>query len=387
MSPLIALLSACNFVIGMGAFVVIGVVTPISQDFGIPTQAAGLLLTVYALSYAVLSPLLVSLTGGLGRRRVLALGLTLFAFGMALSAAASSLTVLYVARAFAAAGAGLFTPVAATVAAGVSPVETRGRALAAVFFGLTLAQVLGVPVGSWVAYTYGWRLAFWIVLVLAMLGLWLVWHRVPAGLAFRPVGMSDLGHALTDGVIMLAVLFTATFLGAVYVVFTYLSPLLENIMGFGRDGVTLALFMVGVGAVAGNLFGGWLTDRIGPVPSLALLSFGQIVLMPAFSALPFHPALVMVLVALWSACGWSFMAAQQVRLLSLAADKVPVVLALNASAIYIGAALGSALGGLLIAGLGLGFLGAGGGVIALLALAHILASHRQVNLRALGRKP
>lgn len=387
MSRLIALLSACNFVIGMGAFVVIGLVTPISQDYGVSTQAAGYVLTVYALSYAVLSPLLVSLTGGLGRRRVLALGLTLFAFGMALSAAASSLTVLYVARAVAAAGAGLFTPVAATVAAGLSPVETRGRALAAVFFGLTLAQVLGVPVGSWVAYTYGWRLAFWGVLMLAMLGLWLVWHRVPAGLAFRPVGISDLGRALGDGLIMLAVLFTATFLGGVYVVFTYLSPLLESTMGFGREGVTLALFMVGLGAVAGNLFGGWLTDRIGPVPSLALLSLGQIVLMPAFSALPFHPGLVMALVALWSACGWSFMAAQQVRLLSLAADQAPVVLALNASAIYIGAALGSALGGLLITRFGLAVLGAGGGVVALLALAHILASHRQVNLRALNHKP
>ena len=363
---------------------VVGLLTPLASDFGTSPGAAGFVLTVYALAYAVLSPLLVSLTGALGRRRVLALGLALFAFGMALSAASSSLTMLYAARFFAAAGAGLFTPVAAAVAAGLSPPEARGRALAAVFFGLTLAQVLGVPAGSWVAYTFGWRVAFWIVLVLAMAGLWLVWHRVPAGLGFRPVSLGDLGRTLHDGPVMLAVLFTASFLGGIYVVYTFLAPMLEATMGFGRDGITAVLLVFGAGAVVGNVLGGWLADRIGPVRTLAFLCLGQIVLMPVFSALPLPVWALFTLGALWSVFGWSFMAAQQVRLLAVAGDRAPVVLALNAAAIYVGAAAGSALGGVVLDRAGLSALGAVGGVVALGALGHILWSHRQITLRNAG---
>ena len=362
----------------MGAFVVIGLLTPVAADFGTTPAAAGGLLTLYALGYALLSPLLVSVTGGLGRRRVLALGLALFAFGMALSAAASSLPTLYAARIIAAAGAGLFTPVSAAVAAGLSAPETRGKALAAVFFGLTLAQVAGVPAGSWIAYTFGWRIAFWLVLILAMAGLWLVWHRVPAGLSFQPVSLRDLGRTLRSLPVMIAVLFTASFLGAIYIPFTYLTPLLESTMGFDRDGIALALLVSGMGAVLGNLVGGRLADRIGPVRTLALLCLAQIALMPLYSALPLPAPVLFGLILLWSAAGWSFVAPQQVRLLTIAPESAPVVLSLNAAAIYVGAALGSGLGGALLARVGLGALGVAGSVGALLALAHLLGSHRQV---------
>ena len=382
MSPLIALLSACNFVIGMGAFVVIGLLTPMAQGLSVSTGAAGAVLTVYALSYAVMSPLLVALTGRIGRRRVLALGLALFAGGMALCALAPGMGVLLGARALAAAGAGVFTPVAAAVAAALSPPESRGRALAAVFFGLTLAQVAGVPAGSWVAFTFGWRIAFWIVLGLALIGLVLVWTRVPAGLVFQPVSLRDLGQVLADLPVMGAVLFTASFLGAIYVPFTYMAPILEQGMGFGRDGITLALLVFGIGAVVGNLAGGRLADTLGPVRTLAILCLGQIVLMPLLSALPMGTALVFGLIGLWSVFGWSFMAGQQVRLLSIAPTRAPVVLALNAAAIYVGAAVGSAIGGAVVNRAGLGALGVVGGVLALGALAHLLASHRQVRLRA-----
>lgn len=377
---LITVLSACNFVIGMGAFLVIGLVTPLSDDLGATPSAVGFLLTAYALGYAVLSPLLVSTTGALGRRRVLAMGLALFALAAVLSALASDMTTLYVARVIAAAGAGLYTPVAAAVAAGLSAPSERGRALAAVFFGLTLAQVAGVPVGSWIAYTYGWRMAFWLVALLALAGLWLVWTRVPKGLSFQPVQLRDLGNVLLDAVMMGAVLFTASFLAAIYIVFTFITPLLTQSMGYGRDGISAALLVFGIGAVVGNLLGGRLTDRIGAVQTLMVLCLGQIVLMPVFSALPFNAVPLFALMLVWSVFCWSFMAAQQVRLLALAPEQASVVLALNAAAIYVGAAVGSALGGVVLDRMGLLALGAAGGIAALGALGHLLWSHRAVKL-------
>ncbi len=371
---LIPVLSAANFVIGMGAFVLIGMLTPISEGLGISPARTGWIMTTYALAYAVLSPVLVSLTGQLGRRRLLTFALSAFAFANLLSALAVSETMLHAARVLAAAGAGLLTPVTAAVAAGLSREEERGRVLAAVFFGLTLAQVLGVPVGSWIAYTFGWRVAFAVVFLLALPVIGLIWRVVPAGLAFQVVSLRDLGRPVRNGPTMLAVLFTTTFLGGIYVVYTYLAPLLEDTMGYGRDGVTLVLVVFGLGAVGGNILGGWLTDRIGPFRTILFLACMQALTMPLMSLLPVSDLLMFVIAGTWSVFGWSFMAAQQVRIIGFSPQSAPVVLALNAAAIYVGAAIGSAIGSAIISAYGLIALGVAGGCVAVLAVLHICVS-------------
>lgn len=373
---LIPVLSASNFVIGMGAFLVIGMLTPIANDLRISAATAGQVMTVYAIAYAVMSPLLVAFTGAMGRRRVLAIGLGLFATGAAVAAVSSTAAGLNLSRLFAAAGAGMFTPVAAATAAGLSSEQTRGRVLAAVFFGLTLAQVVGVPAGSFIAYTFGWRWAFWLVVALALPCIALIWVRVPKGLSFQTTTLADLGTVLKNGPLMLAVLFTASFLGSIYVVFTYLAPMLETLMGFGRDGITLALMIFGVGAVAGNICGGILADRLGPPRTLLLVTIGQAAIMPAFSFLPLPPWLVFAVIFLWSVVGWSFMASQQSRLITRAPQAASVVLALNAASIYVGAAIGSAAGGAVLAAFGPSALGVAAGLCMLGATAHVIASNR-----------
>ena len=147
---LIPALSACNFIIGIGAFVIIGMLEPLGADLDRSPAQAGQLMTIYAVAYAILSPVLVALTGNVGRRRVMAGGFALFALAAVVSALAPNFMVLGGARVIAAAGAGIFTPLAAAVAAGLYPPEQRARVLAAVFFGLTISQVAGVPAGRWV---------------------------------------------------------------------------------------------------------------------------------------------------------------------------------------------------------------------------------------------
>lgn len=372
----IAALSAGNFVIGMGAFVVIGLVTPIADEFGVSPGRAGLLLTLYAIGYAICSPLLVAYTGRLSRRSVLVSALLLFAVASTWSALATNEASLWASRVLAAIGAGLYTPVAAGVAISASTPERRGRALAYVFFGLTLAQVLGVPAGSFVGYTYGWELAFVIVAALSGVAAVGVARGVPRDVAFQPNSLGTLGTALADWRSVLSVCFTATFLGAIYVLYTYLQPLVEDTLGFGRDGVTAILLVFGFGAVAGNLVGGWLNDRIGAYATLKLVTIGQILLMPLFSWLPFATPAVFALTLIWSMSGWSFLVAQQSRLVVQTPERQNVVLALNAAAVYIGTAIGSALGALVVGYLGLSALGAAAGGGAAIALAHLVLSQR-----------
>ena len=282
---LIATLSAANFAIGMGAFVVIGVLTPISEGLAMTKQEAGFVLTAYAIAYAILSPLLVAMTGTWSRRTVLLAGMSLFGLGAALTALATDTALLYAARVVAAAGSAMFTPVAASVAFSVSAPEDRGKALSNVFFGLTLAQALGVPAGAFVGYTFGWQAAFIVVAVLAAASVALCIALVPKAVAFQVNSLKTLGEALADWRSMLSVLYTATFLGAIYILFTYFAPLLEAKQGFDRNGVSLFLLMLGLGAVNGNYMGGRLNDRLGSARTLKILCPGQMVLLSLFSGM------------------------------------------------------------------------------------------------------
>ncbi|MEO0496070.1 MAG: MFS transporter [Pseudomonadota bacterium] len=370
----IAVLSMANFVIGIGAFVVIGMLEPLGAAFGTQPGVTGWVLTAYAMSYAVLSPILVSATGRIGRRRVLAFALVAFGLACLVCALANSFALLIAGRVLAAAAAGMVTPVAAAVAAGLSPPEERANAIATVFIGMTLAQVFGLPLGSLLAYEIGWRSAFLAVTLLAMPVAFAVWRLVPSGLAFQTVGLADLRRTLVNGPVMLAVAFTATYLAAIYAVYTYFTPILSTRANFGPAQISLALLAFGLGAVVGNIAGGRMASRFGAMPTLILLAAAQVGWLAVFSFLPGSTLGIIIFVFAWSAMGWSFVAGQQARLIGLLPEAPTVVLALNAAAIYVGTALGAFVGSLVIAGFGLGGLGVAAAIGALLALANLIAS-------------
>lgn len=367
--PVLLLMAFANFVVGMGAFVVVGVLTPVAEAFALSKAAAGWMLTGYALAYAFLSPVLVALTGRADRRLVLMAGLALFAIGAFAAAAAPSYAILLTGRAVMAAGGGLVTPVAASIGVALSAPEARGKALATVFGGLTLAQVLGVPAGAWLGYALGWDAAFVAVAALSVAGLLTVAAAVPRGLVTPVATLPLLGQVLATPFLVTAVLFTALFVGGLYTVYTFLAPLLEARLGLGRDGVTAMLVVFGLGAVVGNTVGGWLTDRIGSEKTLAILCAAQIVLMPVLTLS--HPGLYATgaLIGIWSAFAWSFMVAQQARLAALDPSRTPLLFALNAAAIYLGGSAGSFLGGEILMRSGIDALGyAGAALVALAAL-------------------
>ena len=375
-APLLNLLALGNFVVGMGAFVVIGIVTPLADGLGVPKSSAAIVLTAYAIAYALLSPVGAAITGSLPRRDVLAGALALFCIGSVLSALSETLTMLAASRIIVAFGAALYTPLSAGVAVAIASPETRGKALARVFGGMTLAQVVGVPLGAWLAYRFGWQSTFWTVSVLAAAAAVVLYRMVPGNISFQATGISAVIAAVKDVKVMFATALTATIITAVYLVFTYFGPLIEASVGTNPETRTLFLVLYGLGAVAGNFAGGSLSDRIGPKNTLIIICIAQMVIMPFFSVIPWSPVIFAVIVGLWSAFGWSFMAPQQSRLVSIAPRAQALVLALNAAMIYVGIAIGSGISGRLLDSLGLAALGIAGGLGAAIALLHLLASSR-----------
>jgi predicted MFS family arabinose efflux permease len=362
------LLSLANFAVGMGAFVVIGILSPVAADLGVGKAQAGSLMTVYAVVYALSSPLLVAITGRTDRTWALVGGMATFSAGALAAALSSDLQAVLLARCVMALGAGVVTPVAASVGVALAGAEGRGRALAVIFGGLTLAQALGVPMGAWLGYAYGWRTAFGVVVLLGTVSAVAFALRLPRGIQVPVATLASLAGALTSVRQSVAVSFTALFIGALYVFYTFLAPFLESRYQLDREGVTVMLAIFGAGAVVGSSVGGMLTDRIGPRRTLVLLCMSQLVLLPSLTFLPLPLTAFAVLLGLWSVCSWSFMVPQQARLALLAPDRIPVLFALNAAAIYVGGSVGSALGGATLQAAGFTLLGPVGAGLALLAL-------------------
>ena len=259
-SSLLSLLALGNFVVGMGVFVVIGIVSPIAEGLGISKADAGIVLTSYAIAYALLSPIGAALTGNLPRRTVLVAALGLFCVGSLLSALSTTLLMLTASRLLVAFGAALYTPLSAGVAVAVTTPEQRGWALAKVFGGMTMAQVAGVPLGAWLAYRFGWDAPFYLAAALAALCALVLLRAIPPSLHFPSGNVRTVIGALGNARLMVSVTFTATLMAAVYVVFTYFAPLIEVSAGSNPEVRTAYLVLFGLGAMGGNFLGGYLSD-------------------------------------------------------------------------------------------------------------------------------
>jgi len=348
---LLWLFAACNFVIGTGAFGMTGYLGPVADGLGVSVSAAGQTMTVYALANAVLAPLLMALTARWPRAAVLQAALGLFAGGTLLSAAAPNLTVLMVGRVLMGAGA-VFTPVAAGLAVQLATPAQRGRALSRTFLGMSLSYVLGMPYGAWLGLQWGWRWPLLTVGVAALLIGWLLHRRLRAGMDAGGTPMTGIAAVLRRRDVLMALLLTLLYFTGIFVVTAYMGPVQLALNPMTPRGLSALLAGIGVAGVVGTLTGGWAADRLGPRRTIALL-LGFLLL--AMVAVPFtagHLAWTAAAFALWTVCGFGVMTPQQSRLAELAFAQAPVLLSLNASMVYVGTALGSAIGGAAIPVLG-----------------------------------
>ncbi|MFI9589384.1 MFS transporter [Nonomuraea sp. NPDC052265] len=345
-------LAISAFGIGTTEFIINGLLPELAADFGVTIPAAGLLVSGYALGVAVGGPPLTMLGGRLSRKTMLLSLMVMFIVGNLLSALAPSYGVLMVGRFLAAFAHGAYFGVGSVVAADLVAPQKRASAIALMFTGLTLANVLGVPLGTWIGQAFGWRATFWVVVGIGFAGLAGVLALVPR--QPRPSGGGLLRELATfrKAGVWLALAMTVFGFAPVFAVITFIAPIMTGVGGFSSGAVPVVMALFGVGMVVGNLIGGRLADRAvmpaiyGSVALLTLLAV--VVALVSASQVAF-----VVTITLFGVAAFATVSPLQTRVLDAASGAPTLASAANIGAFNLGNAIGSFAAGLTIdAGLG-----------------------------------
>lgn len=340
------------FGIGTTEFVIMGLLPEVAADYGVTIPTAGFLVTGYALGVVLGAPLMTVLGTRIPRKRMLMLLMGLFIAGNLLSALAPAFGVMLAGRVVASLAHGAFFGIGAVVAAELVAPAKRAGAIALMFTGLTVANVVGVPLGTLVGQHFGWRVTFVIVAALGVLGLLGIARLVPE--LPRPEGVR-VRHELAafrNVQVLLAMGMTVLGFGGVFAAVTYITPMMTEVAGFADTSVTWLLVLLGLGMVAGNLVGGRFADRA--LMPMLYTSLGALALLLALFTLTAHTkAGAAVTLVLIGAVGFATVPPLQKRVLDQAAGAPTLASAMNIGAFNLGNALAAWLGGLVIsAGLG-----------------------------------
>jgi DHA1 family inner membrane transport protein len=353
------------FGIGTTEFVIMGLLPQVAGDFGVSVPTAGLLVTGYALGVVAGAPLMTLLGTKVTRKRMLMLLMGVFVVGNLISAVAPVFAVLLIGRIVTSLAHGAFFGIGAVVAADLVAPAKRAGAIALMFTGLTVANVVGVPLGTYVGQSAGWRITFVLVAGLGLLGLLGVARLVPD--MPKPAGVR-LRHELAvfrNAQVVLAMAMTVLGFGAVFAAITYIAPMMTGVAGFADSSVTWLLVLLGLGMVAGNLIGGRFADRrLMPMLYTALAALA--VVMGLFTFTAQYKAAAAVAIFLIGVLPL------QKRVLDHASGAPTLASAVNIGAFNLGNALAAWLGGLVISA-GHGYAAANWVGVALASSALILA--------------
>ena len=378
MSARIYLLGAGAFAVGTSAYVVSGVLPDVSSELHVSLTAAGQLATAFSLSYAIGAPILSTLTGRWERRTLLIAALVLAALGNLIAAVAADYPVLIAGRVVAALGAALYTPAATLFATSLMPPEERGRAVAIVFGGLTFALVLGVPAGTLLGPTLGYKGVF--ALITAVAGLVAIAERgaLPKVDAPPVVSLRERFAGVTDRRVQVVLAITVLAVLAAFSVYIYIVPLLKHTAGLTGNVTGLLLLLYGVGAVIGNFLGGRITDRFGSLRTLVVLMAGITAVLATLDLTLTTEAGAGVALVVWGMLTWAFNPPIQNLLMELGGG---LLISLNASAIYLGAGLSAVVGGLVIQTVGVGYLPVLAAALSLVVLGLVYVLWRDPSLQ------
>lgn len=366
-------LTLSAFAIGTTEFVIVGLVPTIAQDLGVTLPSAGLLVSLYALGVAVGAPVLTALTGRWNRKAVLLSLMSLFIVGNILAWLAPNYGSLITARILTGLAHGVFFSIGSTIATSLVPKEKEASAIAIMFTGLTVALVTGVPLGTFIGQTFGWRATFLTVAALGAIALIGSAFLVPRNLKqSKPATLRQQLEVITHPRLLLVYAMTAIGYGGTFTAFTYLTPILEDVTGFASGMVSLLLLVYGVSVATGNIWGGKLADRLGPTSALYIIFGGLAAILFVLTFSAYNPIAAVITLLIWGAFAFGNVPGLQVYVVQLAERYTPhsvdVASGLNIAAFNIGIAVGAWLGGHVVADMGLMNTPWIGGIIVLSAL-------------------
>ncbi|WP_277424230.1 MFS transporter [Cohnella candidum] len=334
------------FAIGMTEFIIMGLLPEVAVNLNVSIPKAGLLITGYALGVALGAPFITVATYKMPRKALLLLLMGIFIVGNALAALAPSYGVLMFARIVAALTHGSFFGVGSVVAAELVTKEKRAGAIALMFTGLTLANILGVPIGTFIGQEFGWRSTFWAITaigIVALIGVMVLVPRIQAA----PSRLSREIGVLSRPAVLVALLMTIFGFAGVFTAFTYIKPILVDISGFPVDSVSYILVLFGVGITLGNIYGGKLADRK-LLPSLIGILVFLVAVLALLGAVDHWKIATLIAIFLLGVAAFGTVPGLQLHMLNTAKEAPTLASTLNIAAFNLGNALGAYLGGIVI---------------------------------------
>lgn len=365
-------LAVSAFGIGTTEFVPIGLLASVADDLHIGITSAGLLISGYAIGVAVGAPILTALTNRMNRKTLLLSLMLVFIVGNAAAALSGTFALLLAARFITAFSHGVFFSIGSTIAVQLVPKEKQASAIALMFTGLTIATVTGVPLGTYIGQSFGWRATFWGVAALGLISFIAVAKLLPAGLKQSPPAkFADMLRIITNPSLLLGLAITALGYGGTFVAFTYLTPILQDILHLKPSMVGLVLLVYGVAVAIGNEIGGRWANR-NPLGALFRMFIVQTIVLVAMSFMIPYQVAGLIAVILMGLFAFMNVPGLQLHIVQLAERYVPsavdVASALNIAAFNLGIAIGSIIGGIVVDGVGLLHTPWIGGIMVLIAV-------------------
>lgn len=378
----IYVLALVSFLVGTSEYVIAGILDRIADTMNISLIAAGQLITIFSLVYALGTPVIIALTSRWDRRKLLLYFLGLFVVANVLAYLLPGYGLFVVARVLMALGAGVVVVTALTVASQIAAEGKQASAIATVITGFTASLIIGVPLGRLVAASWDWKLVFAGIAVLGVLAMLVIAAAIPPSKAEAPVPLKKQLSLLKQPRIVLALLVTFFWLGGYSIAYTYISPYLVSVSGMSEALLSSALLAFGIASLIGSKVGGFSADRLGVKRTLITgmtLHIVSLVLLNITASS--HLAVFLVLI-LWSFAAWSSGPTQQYNLVTMAPESSGIMLSLNSSVMQLAMAAGAGIGGIAVSSVSLSSITWIGAVGVAVAVIIVIGSYRSAPLKS-----
>ncbi|ASB91331.1 MFS transporter [Bacillus sonorensis] len=379
----IYILAIISFLVGTSEYIISGILDNIAHTLGITIAAAGQLITIFSLVYAIFTPILMALTASIDRRKLMIYSLGLFVLGNILAFALPGYGWFIAARVIMALGAGMVVVTALTIAAKIAPEGKQGSAIATVVMGFTASLIIGVPLGRMTAEALGWKSVFGGIALLGLIAMIIIFLTLPHTEGDKPVPLLQQLSLLRKRKVAMGLSVTFFWLGGYAIAYTYLSPYLLNISGISGNLLSGVLLIFGIASLVGSKFGGYSTDRWG-VPFTLVSGMTLHIITLILLSLVTHSYIgVLIILILWSFAAWSTGPTQQYHLATLEPELSGVLLGINQSMMQLAMAAGAGVGGIFVENVSLAsitWIGALG--VAIAVVVFLLTSHSDTKLKA-----
>ncbi|WP_313798902.1 MFS transporter [Cytobacillus sp.] len=383
----IYILAIISFLVGTSEYIISGILDNIAHTLGITLAAAGQLITIFSLVYAIFTPILMALTARMDRRKLMMYSLFLFVIGNILAYVLPGYGWFIVARVMMALGAGIVVVTSLAIASKIAPEGKQGSAIATVVMGFTASLIIGVPIGRMIAEAFGWKSVFGAIALLGLLAMMVLYFILPHIEGDRPVPLSKQFSLFRKRKVAIGLSITFFWLGGYSIVYTYLSPYLLTISGISDKLLSGFLLIFGIASLVGSKFGGYSTDRRGVSFTLIGGMVLHIIMLVLLSIVTNSYFGVLIILILWSFAAWSTGPTQQYHLATIEPEFSGVLLGINQSMMQLAMAVGAGVGGIFVEKVSLAsitWIGALGVAIAMIA--SLIASRTNAKQKSSNRK-